>query len=70
MNTDNDRIESKIESAPEAINAPESTFSPCLLTYSASCGWIIFFIDSTNEVIPAYKTIAATIIELKYSILP
>lgn len=30
-----------------------------IILYSASCGWIIFFIDSTNEVIPAYKTIEA-----------
>ena len=31
---------------------------------------MIFFTDSTNAVIPAYKTMPATIMELRYSIRP
>lgn len=38
--------------------------------YEAWLGLIIFLIDSTNEVIPAYKTRAAIIREEIYSILP
>ena len=40
------------------------------LVYDGVTGLIIFFIASTKEVIPAYKTITEIIIALRYSILP